>query len=57
MDGGHKVRPTLWSMPLFLAVPRVILETVEIVRCSLLHSLWRFLTRWGSESSPRLSLD
>jgi hypothetical protein len=45
MDGGHKVRPTLWSVSLFLVVPPFIVETVKIVRCSLLHSLWIFLGR------------
>ncbi len=45
MDGGHKVRPTLWSVSLFLAVASFIVETVKMVRCSLLHSLWRFLGR------------
>ena len=43
MDGGHKVRPTLWSVSLFLAVASFVVETINIVRCSLLHSLWRFL--------------
>ena len=45
MDAVHKVRPTLWSESFFLAVPPFILETVKIVRCSLLHSLERFLGR------------
>jgi hypothetical protein len=43
IDAVHKVRPTLWSVSLFLAVPPFIVETARIVRCSLLHSLWRFL--------------
>ena len=34
----------LWSASLFLTVPPFIVETARIVRCSLLHSLWRFLT-------------
>jgi len=45
MDAVHKVRPTLWSVSLFLAVPPFIVETVSFGRCSLLHSLWRFLGR------------
>jgi hypothetical protein len=45
MDAVHKVRPTLWSVSVFLAVPPFIVETARIVRCSLLHSLWRFLGR------------
>ena len=45
MDGGHKVRPTLWSVSLFLAVASFIVETINIARCSLLHSLWIFLGR------------
>ena len=48
MDAVHKVRPTLWSVSVFHAVPPFILETARIVRCSLLHSLWRFLTGWRS---------
>jgi len=39
LDAVHKVRPTLWSEPLCLPVPPFIVETVKIVRCSLLHSL------------------
>ncbi len=39
MDGGHKVRPTLWSVSLFLAVASFIVEIINIVRCSLLDSL------------------
>jgi hypothetical protein len=39
MDSGHKVCPTLWSVSLFLAVASFVVETVKIVRCSLLHSL------------------
>jgi hypothetical protein len=35
----------LWSVPLFLGVPPLIVEIVKMVRCSLLHSLWRFLGR------------
>jgi len=45
MDAVHKVRPTLWSVSLFLAVPPYIVEIVKMVRCSLLHSLSRFLDR------------
>ena len=45
MDAVHKVRPTLWSVSLFLAVPTFIVEAARIVRCSLLHSLSRFLDR------------
>jgi hypothetical protein len=45
MDAVHKVRPTLWSVSLFLAVPPYIVEIVKMVRCSLLHSLWTFLGR------------
>jgi hypothetical protein len=43
MDRGQKVRPTPWSVSLFLAVASFIVETINIARCSLLHSLWRFL--------------
>jgi hypothetical protein len=45
MDGPHKVRPTLWSVSLFLTVPPLIVEAVNMVRCSLLHTLVRFLGR------------
>ncbi len=45
MDAVHRVHPTLWSVSLFLVVPPFIVETVKILRCSLLHSLWRFLGR------------
>jgi hypothetical protein len=41
--GIHEVRPTLWSVP--LAVPPHIVEIVEMVCCSRLHSLSRFLDR------------
>jgi hypothetical protein len=41
----HRVRPTLWSVSLFLVVPPFVVETVKIVRCSLLNSLWIFLGR------------
>jgi hypothetical protein len=39
MDGGHKVRSTIWSVSLFLAVASFIVEIINIVRCSLLDSL------------------
>jgi len=52
MDAGHKVRPTLWSVSLFLAVASSIVETINIVRCSLLHSLRRFLGRMEVEVQP-----
>jgi hypothetical protein len=52
MDGGHKVRPTLWSVSLFLAVPLFIVGTVSFGRCSLLHSLERFLGRMGVGVKP-----
>jgi hypothetical protein len=45
----------LWSVSLFLTVPRVIVETVKVARCSLLHSLWRFLRGWRSESHAYFS--
>jgi hypothetical protein len=57
MDGAHKVRPTRWSVSLFLTVPRLIVEAVNMVRCSLLHTLGDFLAGWRSESSLRFSLD
>ena len=56
IDAVHKVRPTLWSVSLFLAVQPFIVETLKMVRCSLLHSLG-FLAGGRSESSLCFWLD
>ena len=50
--------PTRFAQPSsqrrpFLTVPPFIVETVKIARCSLLHSLWRFLG-WMEAGLPSM---